>query len=122
MRRVVQEYVAASISRAKPDLESYIAQHLRYPEPFPLSFNDPVASIQEIRQVKITPRFRADYPPVDIIATVRVSMTAKMRRREVELGDRTLAVDVELKAVGTAQGYGYNVSPTQARLIAWWSG
>jgi len=67
VRRVVHDYVAASIARAKGDLESYIARHLRYPEAFPFSLIDTIASISEIRQVKVTPRFRADYPPVDII-------------------------------------------------------
>jgi ribosomal protein S18 acetylase RimI-like enzyme len=32
-------------------------------EAFSLAFDDPVASISETRSVKVTPRFRADYPP-----------------------------------------------------------
>lgn len=114
MRRVVREYIAAPIDRAKLDLEGYIAQHLRYPEAFPFSLSDPVALIREIRQVKITPRFRADYPPVDVIITMQVALTGKARKRDVELGERTLTIGVELGALGTPQGHGYDVSPEQA--------
>lgn len=46
VRRVVRDYVAAAIDRDRPELEGYIARHLRYPEPFPLVLSDPVAAIQ----------------------------------------------------------------------------
>jgi hypothetical protein len=120
MRRVVHDYIAASVSRAKPDLERYIAQHLHYPEPFPFALTDPSASILELRGVKITPRFRADYPPVDISLAIHVSMTARTRKADADLGMRTFAIDVELDALGTVQGYGYDVTPRQARMTAWW--
>jgi hypothetical protein len=92
-----------------------------YPEAFPFSLSDPVASIREIRQVKLTPRFRADYPPVDVVITMQVALTVKARKRDVGLGERTLTIDVELGALGTPQGYRYDVSPTHAKLTAWWS-
>lgn len=120
MRRIVQDYVAASIYRVKPQLEQYIAQRLKYPEPFPFVFTEPVASILEIRHVKITPRFRADYPPLDIIITMHISMTAKTRKHDVELGTRSFGIDVELDALGSVQGDGYEIAPQHARLIAWW--
>jgi hypothetical protein len=29
-------------------------------------------------------------------------------------------IDVQVDAVGTAQGLGYDVVPQRARLVAWW--
>jgi hypothetical protein len=106
MRRVVRDYVATSISRARPQLEQYIARHLKYSEPFPFVLTEPVASILQIRRVKITPRFRADYPPLDIVATMHLSMTARTRKRVVELGTRSFDIDVELDALGSVQSDG----------------
>lgn len=47
MRRIVRDYVAASIDRVRPQLEEYLARHLEYRESFPLVFDNPVASIQK---------------------------------------------------------------------------
>jgi len=121
MRRIVRDYVAASIDRAKLELERYIAKHLEYPGPFPYVLIEPVVSIRELRQLKLTPRLRADYPPVDISAAMRVSITASTQRAGTDSGVRTFALDVDLGALGTVQGYGYDVVPHRARLVAWWS-
>jgi hypothetical protein len=43
------------MDRTRPELERYIARHLQYPEAVPLIFADPLASIREIRGLKITP-------------------------------------------------------------------
>lgn len=120
MRRVVHEYIVTSVNRAKPVLERYIAEHLYYPEPFPFSLSAPAASILEIRRLKITPRVRADYPPVDVTLVIRVSMSARAQKHGVDLGTRTFSIDVELDAVGTVQGHGYDVIPRHARMAAWW--
>jgi hypothetical protein len=120
VRRIVHEYVVASVNRAKPTLESYIAEHLQYPEPFPFRLSAPAASILEIRQLKIMPRLRADYPPVDITLAIRVSMTARTQKHGLDLGLRTFSIDVELDAVGMVQGHGYDVAPRHARMAAWW--
>jgi hypothetical protein len=37
MHRIVRDYIAAAVDRARPDLERYIAEHLEYPEAVPLS-------------------------------------------------------------------------------------
>jgi len=63
MRRIVRDYIAAAIDRVRPQLERFMAGHLEVREPFPLVFDDAVASISEVRSIKITPRFPADYPP-----------------------------------------------------------
>jgi hypothetical protein len=120
MRHAVRDYVAASIDHAKPQLERYIADHLQCLEPFPFVFCEPATSIREIHRVKVTPRFRADYPPLDITVTMRVAVTTKMRDRKGGIGIRTLAIDVELDALATVQGSGYDVEPQRARLVAWW--
>lgn len=122
MRCIVREYIAAAIDRGRPDLERYIAGHLQCPQAVPLAFTDPVASIREIRGVKIAPRFRADFPPVDVVVTMRVSLTARTRQRGVDLGTTRIAVDVELDAIGTTAGQGYDLKPQRARLLAWWGG
>jgi hypothetical protein len=68
MRRIVRDYIAAAINRAKPQLEQFVAVHLECPEAIPLIFGDRLASIREVRVVKITPRYRADFPEVDVKA------------------------------------------------------
>jgi hypothetical protein len=50
---------------------------------------------------------------------MQVAITARTQRRG-DLGVRTVAVDVELEALGTAQGSGYYLEPQSARLTAWW--
>jgi hypothetical protein len=120
VRRVVRKYIVTSVNRAKPAFESYIAEHLQYPGPFPFKLSHSTASILEIRQLKITPRIRADYPPVDIRLAIRISMTALTQKQGVDLGPRTFSIDVEFDAVGTVQGNGYDVAPRRARMAAWW--
>jgi hypothetical protein len=61
-RRVVRDHVD-TINRKRPELERYIARHVHYPEPVLFTFAEPLASIREIRTVKITRRFRADFSP-----------------------------------------------------------
>ena len=122
MRRIVSDFIAATLDRARPQLEQFIAGHLECPESVPLIFADRLASIREIRDVKIKPRFLADYPPVHVAVAMRVSLTAMTRRRGVDLGTRTFAVDVEVDALGTVAGHGYDVVPQRARLTAWWGG
>lgn len=120
VRLIVRDYIAAALNRQKPKLERYVAEHLRCPEAYALVFTEPTVTIREVRRLKIAPRFRADYPPVDVTVTMRVSITARTRRRGINVGMQTLALDVELDALGTAQGGGYDLEPRSARLRAWW--
>lgn len=119
MRRIVRDYVAAAVDRARPELERHIARHLVCSEPFPFTLAERLASIHETRRLKITPRFRADFPPVDVVAVVRVSVTAGMRQRGADVGTRTFALDVALHALGTPRPVG-TTSPRKPRLTAWW--
>ena len=121
MRHIIRDFVHTAITRAKPALEEYIGHHLRYPEPFPFALTDTVAALQELRGVHVTPRWPADYPPVDVTITAYVLLTARTRRRNEDLGLRTFSADVEVRALGAAQGSGYTVVPEGARLTAWWS-
>jgi hypothetical protein len=120
VRRVVYDYVLATLDRLKLQLERYVAEHLVYPESSHRVLTDPAASIREIRRLKIAPRFPADYPPVDVTVVMRVVMTAHTRDRGADIGIRTTAVDVELRAVGMVEGAGYHLEPHAARLVAWW--
>jgi DNA-binding transcriptional LysR family regulator len=95
VRRVVYDYVLATLDRLKLQLERYVAEHLVYPESSHRVLTDPAASIREIRRLKIAPRFPADYPPVDVTVVMRVVMTAHTRDRGADIGIRTTAVDVE---------------------------
>jgi len=63
MRRVVYDFIAATIARTEPQLEQFIAGHLEHPTAVPLVFTDPAASIREICDVKVKPRFSGDYSP-----------------------------------------------------------
>ena len=120
MRRIVRDFIHAAIARSKPAIEEYIGQHLRYPEPFPFTLTEAVATFQELRSVHVAPRWSGDYPPVDVIITARILLTAKTRRRDEELGVRTFNANVEVRALGAVQGTGYTVVPEEARLAAWW--
>jgi hypothetical protein len=63
---------------------------------------------------------------------MRVLITARSERREAvrgvrtaavrdeDLGTRTFAIDLELDALGTVQGRGYDLEPRRAKLVAWW--
>ena len=86
VRRIVRDFVHTAIARAKPALEQYIDQHLRYPEPFPFTLTDTVAALHELQSVQVTPRFPADYPLVDVTIMVRDLLTAETRRCDEELG------------------------------------
>ncbi|HLW47991.1 MAG TPA: hypothetical protein VKW09_09525 [bacterium] len=119
MRRIVHDYIAAAIDRARPDLERYIAGHLECREAFPLTFEEPRASIREIRSIKITPRFPGDFPAADVVVVFHVAITARTRQRSVDLGARRTMVDVEVDASGSVVGHGYEVLPHHARLVAW---
>ncbi|HEV2356233.1 MAG TPA: hypothetical protein VGZ23_01255 [bacterium] len=121
MRRIVCDFIAAAIDRTRPELEQFIAGHLECPEAVPLIFTDPKASIREIREVKVEPRFPADYPSVDVVAAMSVSLTARTRQRGLNLGIRTFLIDVQVDAIGTVRGDGYDVVRRRARLVAWWS-
>ena len=59
-------------------MDTCIAGHLECPESVPLIFADRLASIQEIRSVKITPRHRADYPEVHRPTTGGVRIGAEV--------------------------------------------
>jgi hypothetical protein len=118
VRRIVRDYVAAALDRLKPQLERYIAAHLECPEG--LVFTDPVVSIQEVRGVKIVPRFRADFPPLDVTIAMRVSITARTQHRGIDKGVRTTPVDVLLQVLATVQGDGYGLGPRRAKVAAWW--
>ena len=122
MRRVVRDYVAAAIDRARPHLERFIAGYLECPESVPLIFADRLASIREIRVVKITPRYRADFPEVDVAIAMQVSVVARTRRDYAGQGIRPFLLDVALDAIGTVRGLGYDVVPQRARVVAWWGG
>lgn len=81
--------------------------------------------------MKIEPRFRADFPEVDVTALLRAIVTAESRPREgargvrtaavpeALLGRRTFSMDVELDTLGGVRGDGYAVVPREARLAAW---
>lgn len=120
VRRAVRDYVLAGLDRLTPQLEQYIAEHVTFPESSRRACTDPVAAIREIRRLKIAPRFRADFPPADVTVVMRVAITAHTRDRGIDIGVRTTTVDVELRAVGTAEGTGYHIEPHAARLVAWW--
>ena len=81
-----------------------------------------LASIREIRVVKITPRYHADFNEVDLEAALQVSVMARTRRDGAGHRVRPFLLDVALVAVGTAKGDGYDVVPQRARLVAWWGG
>lgn len=83
MRRVVCDYIAAAITCAQPRFEEFIAQHLQCPAPVPLAFTGSVASIREIRQLSSRLDSAQYYPPVDVVVAMRVSLTARARRRGV---------------------------------------
>ena len=89
MRRVVRDYIAAGLDRQKPQLERYVAEHLRCPQACPLVFTEPAVTIREVRRVKIAPRFRTDYPPVD----VTVMMCVSIHRRDAEPRGRSWNAD-----------------------------
>jgi hypothetical protein len=92
MRRIVQDYIIAALDRQKPDLEMYIAEHLEYPEAFPLVLDKPAVAIQWSGRVNIAPKFQADYPSIEVTTALRVAVTAESRRRDVARGVRTAAV------------------------------
>ncbi|HEV2357608.1 MAG TPA: hypothetical protein VGZ23_08365 [bacterium] len=50
---------------------------------------------------------------------MQVAITARTRRRDVDLGIRTFLIDVQMDAIDTVAGHGYNVVPQRARLVAW---
>lgn len=52
---------------------------------------------------------------------VQIAITARTRRRDVDLGIRTFLIDVQMDAIDTVAGHGYDVVPQRARLVAWWS-
>lgn len=115
--------MSASIELAKGSLEAWISACLEYPAPFPYVLNGPVVSIREMRTLRITPTMRAQYPPVDIEATMRGSLVANVRTLPGQAGPRRLDVDVQLLAKGTVRGDGsYDVAPRSATLKAWWQG
>jgi hypothetical protein len=122
LRRVVRDYIAAAIDRARPRFEQFIAGHLECPESVPLILADRLATIREIRGVKITPRYRADFPEVNVAVPMQVSVMVRTRRDYAGQGTRPFLLDVTLDAVGTVAGHGYNVVPQRARLVAWWGG
>lgn len=72
-----------------------------------------------MRRGRVWRRAEAD-KPVDVVAALRVSLIARTRRRGVDVGMRTFALDVELHALATVAGAGYDVVPQRARLTAWW--
>jgi hypothetical protein len=65
--RIIRDYVSAPFDSAKPELERFIVEHVQCPEAVPLVFIQPAASICGIRRIRITPRFRADDPVVDVV-------------------------------------------------------
>jgi hypothetical protein len=122
VRRIVRNYIATAVDRRKPELERFIAGHLECPESVPLIFADRLAAIREIRGLKIRPRYRADFPEVDVAVAMQVSTMARTRRDGAGQGLRPFLLDVALDAVGTVRGGGYDVVPQRARLVAWWGG
>jgi hypothetical protein len=52
VRRVVRDDVGTSVAREKSQLEHYIAQHLKYPEPFPFVFGEVVTMTIQRRVVR----------------------------------------------------------------------
>lgn len=132
MRRIVRDYLVAALRRQQNDLECFLARHLEVGDPFPLILAEPAVVICEVRGLTIAPRFGSDFPEVDVTAALRVAITATAERRDAArgirtaavpetcVGRRTFAIDVELKATGTAVGSGYEVRPLRARLTGWW--
>lgn len=115
--------MSASIELAKRSLEAWIAECLEYPAGFPYVLNGPVVSIREMRNLRITPAAQADYPTVDIDATMRGSLAADVRNPPGEAGPHRLDVDFRLLATGTVRGDGsYAIAPHAATLKAWWQG
>jgi hypothetical protein len=47
IRRIVRDFITAAIDREKPHLEQFIAEHLRYPDAFPLEPRGPVGGRRE---------------------------------------------------------------------------
>ena len=68
------------------------------------------------------PRYRADFPEVDVAVVMRVSVKARTRRDRAGQGIRPFLIDVALGAIGTVRGAGYDVVPQRARLTSWWGG
>ncbi len=62
--------------------------------------------------MKITPRYRADFPEVDVAVAMQVSVTARTRRDAAARGIRPFLIDVALDAVGIVAGHGYDVGPS----------
>ena len=108
-RRVIR---SNALGRAKPELDEYITEHLKYPEAFPYRLALAAVLIREIRTLKVAPLAKADYPPVQI----QVRLKAWLSNRAVKIrGDwdpGILDVDVQLTAHGTVAPDGsYNVAP-----------
>jgi hypothetical protein len=123
MRRVVRDRVAASLEMAKSHLEEWIAERLEYPAGFPYLFTESVISIREMRRLRIRPAIEADYPPVEIVATMRGSLAAHVGNLPSDAGPRRLDVDLRLLAKGTVRGDGrYDIAPQSAAVTAWWRG
>ena len=123
MRRMVRDRVTESIEQTKPQMEDFIIQRLLYTEAFPYVLSEVVASIREIRKLRVTPLFKSDYPPVEIVVLLRASLIGSASRHNNDFGSRTFDVDVELDARGTVRGNGtYDILLLGARLKAWWAG
>lgn len=123
MRRVVRDRVAASLEAAKPYLEEWIAPRLEYPAGFPYLLTGSVLSIREMPRFRITPATKADYPPVEIEATMRGSLAAYVRDLPGDPGPRRFDVDLQVLAKGTVGGDGrYDIAPLSATVKAWWQG
>ncbi|HLW48921.1 MAG TPA: hypothetical protein VKW09_14305 [bacterium] len=119
-RAAVYALVVAALVRERRDIEQYISKSLEISEAVPLVFSEPTVAIEEVRSVRVAPRFRGDYPAVEVAVELRVRITAATRRGDQHLGLRTTAADVQLTALGTVDGLGYHLQPQRARLTAWW--
>jgi len=123
VRRNVRHRVALSLEHAKPLLEEYMSERLRYPEGFPYRFSWPVLSIREVRELKIAPFAKADHPPVRIEALIKASLASRVSQVRDGYGPGVLDVDVQLTARGAARADGtYDIVPQAAVLKAWWRG
>jgi hypothetical protein len=99
MRRIVRDRVAEPIEQTKPQMEDFIAQRLQYPAAFPYALREEVAHVREVRKLRITPLFKADYPPVEIVVLLRASLVASTSKQDNDFGSRTFDLDVDSASI-----------------------
>jgi hypothetical protein len=74
VRRVVRTYLASALDRQQADLERFVAEHLEYPDSFPLELGQPAVEIREVAHLKIVGQLAGDFPDVDVSVRLPVAV------------------------------------------------